>query len=124
MPVISVGLPICAGTHLHRSDGRIATTQVREHKFCPLFRDECMGCMTRVVKSIGSVLSLRSLSKPTHSHILIEALFMEMLISNLEEKLYLSLPFCTSTDEAKHSVNNSFCNLCGSYEWTWSTLQG
>lgn len=68
--------------------------------------------MTQVVKSIGSVLSLRSLSKPTHSHILIEALFMEMLISNLEEKLYLSLPFCTSTDEAKHSVNKTLFAMC------------
>lgn len=55
-----------------------------------------MWGVTQVVQSTGGVLSLRSLSKPTHSHNLMGALFMEMLINNLEEKLYLSLLFCTS----------------------------
>lgn len=64
-----------------------------------------MWGMTQEVQSIGSMLSLRSLSKPTHSHILMGALFMGMLISSLQEELYLSLPFYTSTDEAKHSVS-------------------
>lgn len=57
--------------------------------------------MTQVFQNIGSVLSLRSLSKPTHSHILMGALFMEMLIKLFLQIAYLSLPLCTSTDEPK-----------------------